>query len=74
MKQVYSVIDKHWCYGESRGRTGKFPSSHLHKVEIPTLHDSKALFVSTVDFQGQQDGDLSFSKGNLPKCMHKIYF
>ncbi|OAD59449.1 Dynamin-binding protein [Eufriesea mexicana] len=62
---VYSVIDKHWCYGESRGRTGKFPSSHLHKVEIPTLHDSQTLFVSTVDFQGQQDGDLSFSKGEI---------
>ncbi|XP_054005474.1 dynamin-binding protein-like isoform X1 [Hylaeus anthracinus] len=62
---VYSVIDKHWCYGESRGRSGKFPSSHLHKVEIPRLHDSETLFVSIAAFPGQQDGDLSFNQGEI---------
>lgn len=62
---VYSVIDKHWCYGESRERTGKFPSSHLHKVEVPQLHDSETLFVSTAPFPGEQDGDLSFSQGEI---------
>ncbi|XP_060822465.1 dynamin-binding protein-like isoform X1 [Bombus pascuorum] len=62
---VYSVIDKHWCYGESRGRTGKFPSSHLHKVEIPSFQDSECLFVSIASFPGQQDGDLCFSEGEI---------
>ncbi|XP_076245277.1 rho guanine nucleotide exchange factor 37 isoform X2 [Calliopsis andreniformis] len=62
---VYSVIDKHWCYGESRGRTGKFPSSHLHKVEIPHLQGLQTLFVSIAAFSGQQDGDLSFSEGEI---------
>ncbi|XP_076280533.1 rho guanine nucleotide exchange factor 38 [Lasioglossum baleicum] len=62
---IYSIVDKYWCYGESRGRTGKFPSSHLHKVDIPHLHDSEHLFVSTATFPGQQDGDLSFAQGIL---------
>ena len=62
---VCSVIDKHWCYGESRGRSGKFPSRHLHKVEVPQIHDSETLFVSTAGFPGQQDGDLSFSQGEI---------
>ncbi|XP_043256259.1 dynamin-binding protein-like isoform X1 [Colletes gigas] len=62
---VHSVIDKHWCYGESRGRSGKFPSSHLHKVDIPKLHDSETLFVSIAAFPGQQDGDLSFKQGEI---------
>ncbi|CAK9806350.1 Dynamin-binding protein [Anthophora quadrimaculata] len=62
---VYSVIDKHWCYGESQGKTGKFPSNHLHKVEIPSLHDVESLYVSTAAFSGQQDGDLSFSQGEI---------
>ncbi|XP_033338470.2 rho guanine nucleotide exchange factor 38 isoform X1 [Megalopta genalis] len=62
---IYSIVDKHWCYGESRGRTGKFPSSHLHKIDVPHLCDSECLFVSTATFPGQQDGDLSFSQGVL---------
>ncbi|XP_017788298.1 PREDICTED: LOW QUALITY PROTEIN: dynamin-binding protein-like [Habropoda laboriosa] len=62
---VYSVIDKHWCYGESQGKTGKFPSSHLLKVEIPPLHDIDSLYISTAAFPGQQDGDLSFSQGEI---------
>ncbi|KAK9293746.1 hypothetical protein QLX08_011401 [Tetragonisca angustula] len=62
---VYSIVDKHWCYGESRGRTGKFPSNHLHKVEIPLFDNLECLFVSTTAFPGQQDGDLSFSKGEI---------
>ncbi|KZC04124.1 PREDICTED: dynamin-binding protein-like [Dufourea novaeangliae] len=62
---VYSVVDKHWCYGESRGRSGKFPSSHLHKVDIPRLQDSESLYVTTAAFPGQQDGDLCFGQGEL---------
>ncbi|XP_012147954.1 rho guanine nucleotide exchange factor 38 [Megachile rotundata] len=62
---VYSIIDRHWCYGESRGRTGKFPSNRLHKIDIPQLHDSEILFVSIAAFPGQQDGDLSFDEGEL---------
>ncbi|XP_017878070.1 dynamin-binding protein-like [Ceratina calcarata] len=62
---VYSIVDKHWCYGESRRRTGKFPSNYLHKVEIPPLHDTQSLFVSTASFPGQQEGDLSFAQGEI---------
>ncbi|CAL7945881.1 unnamed protein product [Xylocopa violacea] len=62
---IYSIIDRHWCYGESRHRTGKFPLNRLHKVEIPTLHDTETLFVSTATFPGQQDEDLSFAEGEI---------
>ncbi|XP_034172293.2 rho guanine nucleotide exchange factor 38 [Osmia lignaria lignaria] len=69
---VYSVTDKHWCYGESRGRTGKFPSSRLHKVDIPILQDSDVLFVSIAAFPGQQDGDLSFAQGEIIVGMQNV--
>ncbi|XP_008543725.1 dynamin-binding protein [Microplitis demolitor] len=62
---IYNVIDKHWCYGESYGKRGTFPSNHLHKVDIPYFKDTEKLFVSIAPFNGEQDGDLSFAEGEL---------
>ncbi|XP_077258973.1 rho guanine nucleotide exchange factor 38 [Temnothorax americanus] len=62
---IHEIADKHWCYGQSRDRVGKFPLSHLHKVEIPHFSDTERLFVSTASFPGQESGDLSFAEGEL---------
>ncbi|XP_011872421.1 PREDICTED: dynamin-binding protein-like [Vollenhovia emeryi] len=62
---VHEIVDKHWCYGQSRDMVGKFPLSHLHKVEIPHLGETERLFVSIANFQGQEAGDLSFAEGEL---------
>lgn len=63
--QIHEIIDKHWCYGQSQDRVGKFPSSHLHKVEIPQLDETERLFVSIANFPGQETGDLSFAQGKI---------
>ena len=68
MFQIHDIIDKHWCYGESRERRGKFPLNHLHKVDIPELQESESLFVSIAKFQGEQAGDLSFAEGKWSVC------
>ncbi|KAK2582160.1 hypothetical protein KPH14_004519 [Odynerus spinipes] len=62
---IHKTIDKHWCYGQSNEKTGNFPLSHLHKVEIPPLLDNQDLFVSIAAFAGEQSGDLSFGAGEL---------
>lgn len=67
--QIYNVIDKHWCYGESYGKRGTFPSNHLHKVDIPYFKDTEKLFVSIAPFNGEQDGDLSFAEGIIYKLL-----
>lgn len=61
--QIFNVIDKYWCDGESCYKRGRFPSSHLHKVEVPSIKDSEKLYLSIAPFRGEQDGDLSFDKG-----------
>lgn len=60
---IHNVIDKHWCYGQSCNRTGKFPLNYLHKVYIPHIQDNETLFVSIAAFSGEQAGDLSFGEG-----------
>ncbi|KAG7201457.1 hypothetical protein KM043_004217 [Ampulex compressa] len=62
---IHDIIDKHWCYGQSQEKRGKFPLSHLHKTEIPQLSDTEQLFICTADFVGQEEGDLSISKGQI---------
>ncbi|KAG8040507.1 hypothetical protein G9C98_002503 [Cotesia typhae] len=59
---VYNVIDKHWCYGESYGRRGRFPSNHLHKINLCIFKESEKLFVSIAPFIGEQNGDLTFAE------------
>ncbi|KMQ96659.1 dynamin-binding protein [Lasius niger] len=62
---VHEIVDKHWCFGQSQDRVGKFPSSHLHKVEFPQFDETERLFVAVADFPGQETGDLSFAQGEL---------
>ncbi|XP_072743544.1 rho guanine nucleotide exchange factor 38 isoform X2 [Anoplolepis gracilipes] len=62
---VHEIIDKHWCFGQSQDRVGKFPLSHLHKVELPQFGETERLFVAIADFPGQETGDLSFAQGEL---------
>lgn len=63
--QIHEIVDKHWCYGQSQDRVGKFPSSHLHKVEIPQFDETERLFVAIANFPGQETGDLSFAQGKI---------
>lgn len=65
MFQVHEIVDKHWCFGQSQDRVGKFPSSHLHKVEFPQFDETERLFVAVADFPGQETGDLSFAQGKI---------
>ncbi|XP_014482801.1 PREDICTED: dynamin-binding protein-like [Dinoponera quadriceps] len=62
---IYEIVDKHWCSGQSQDRVGKFPLSHLHKVEIPEFSQAERLFVAIAGFPGQETGDLSFAQGDL---------
>ncbi|XP_034936280.1 dynamin-binding protein-like isoform X2 [Chelonus insularis] len=62
---IHDVIDKYWYYGESRDKRGSFPSNHLHKVDLPNCDNSENIFVAIAPFQGEQEGDLSFSAGEL---------
>ncbi|XP_043283380.1 dynamin-binding protein-like [Venturia canescens] len=62
---IYDIIDKHWYYGESRERRGKFPSNHLYKVDIPETQETEDIYVSIAAFRGEQAGDLSFGEGEL---------
>ncbi|XP_012258359.2 dynamin-binding protein-like [Athalia rosae] len=62
---VLSVVDRHWCYGQSNNNTGKFPSNYLHKVDVPLLAEGQNLCISIVPFPGEQHGDLSFGKGQI---------
>ncbi|XP_012232658.2 rho guanine nucleotide exchange factor 38-like [Linepithema humile] len=62
---IHEIIDKHWCFGQSQDRVGRFPLSHLHKVEIPQLSETEELFVALIGFPGQETGDLSFAQGEL---------
>jgi hypothetical protein len=64
-------VDRHWWYGCCGGKYGKFPGSYLVPVEIPSLDDSHELFAAVSDFPRQQDGDLSFTKGDL---FHRVGF
>lgn len=63
--QVIKPIDKYWCYGNSIGRIGLFPSDQLIPVETPELKDNEELFLAIADFSGEQDGDLRFYKGEF---------
>lgn len=65
--QVYEIIDKHWCFGQSQDRVGKFPLSHLHKVELPEFGETERLFIAVAGFPGQETGDLSFAQGKIVK-------
>lgn len=56
-------VDKYWCYGNSCGKMGLFPSDHLIPTETPDRANDEELFLAIADFPGQQDGDLSFRKG-----------
>ncbi|XP_028044584.1 dynamin-binding protein [Monomorium pharaonis] len=69
---VHEIVDKHWCRGQSQDRVGKFPLSHLHKVEIPHFGETERLFVSIASFPGQETGDLSFAEGELIIGMRDI--
>ncbi|XP_029165021.1 dynamin-binding protein-like [Nylanderia fulva] len=62
---IHEVVDKHWCLGQSQDRVGKFPTSHLHKVELPRFDETERVFVAVADFPGQETGDLSFARGEL---------
>ncbi|XP_015609556.1 dynamin-binding protein [Cephus cinctus] len=62
---INTVIDKHWSYGQSHSRTGKFPLNYLHKVQVPQIQDTESLFISIAAFSGEQEGDLSFGEGEL---------
>ncbi|EZA54401.1 hypothetical protein DMN91_001710 [Ooceraea biroi] len=62
---IHEIIDKHWCFGQSQDRVGKFPLSHLHKTEVPQLGDTERLFVAVADFVGQERDDLCFAQGEL---------
>lgn len=65
MFQVHEIIDKHWCFGQSQDRVGKFPLSHLHKVELPEFGETERLFIAIAGFPGQETGDLSFAQGKI---------
>lgn len=65
MFQVHEIIDKHWCFGQSQDRVGKFPLSHLHKVELPEFGETERLFITIAGFPGQETGDLSFAQGKI---------
>ncbi|XP_012277640.1 dynamin-binding protein [Orussus abietinus] len=62
---IYDVIDKHWCYGQSYDKSGRFPLSHLHKVDLPSVDTDRSLFVSIAPFPGERASDLSFDKGEV---------
>ncbi|KAK3909021.1 Dynamin-binding protein, partial [Frankliniella fusca] len=63
--QVIKQVDKYWCYGNSMGRIGLFPSDQLISIEIPELEENEELFLAIADFSGEQTGDLSFYKGEF---------
>lgn len=63
--QIHEIVDKHWCLGQSQDRVGKFPSSHLHKVEVPEFSETERLFVAVAGFPGQETDDLSFAQGRF---------
>jgi len=58
-------VDRHWWYGCCCGKYGKIPGSYLLSLEVPLIEDSHELFAAVADFPCQQDGDLSFRKGDL---------
>ena len=58
-------VDRHWCYCCCCGKYGNIPSSYLLSLEVPPIEDSHELFAAVADFPRQQNGDLSFRKGNL---------
>lgn len=62
---IFNNVDKHWCYGQSDKQTGKFPVSHLLKVNTPVVDESANLFISIASFSGEQPGDLPFAKGEI---------
>ncbi|EFN64992.1 Dynamin-binding protein [Camponotus floridanus] len=62
---IHEILDKHWCLGQSQDRVGKFPLSHLHKVELPQFNETERIFVAIAAFPGQEAGDLSFAQGDL---------
>ncbi|KAJ9579096.1 hypothetical protein L9F63_024802, partial [Diploptera punctata] len=62
---VLEKVDRYWWYGCCDGKYGKFPSSHLILVDVPSLEDNHELFAAIADFSKQQDGDLGFSRGEL---------
>ena len=61
--QIEKIVDKHWVYGQSQNRFGKFPVNLLHKVDVPEINDNESLFITIAPFRGEQSGDLSFSQG-----------
>lgn len=65
MLQIHEIVDKHWCIGQSHDKVGRFPLSHLHKVEIPQFDETERLFIAVAAFPGQETGDLSFAQGRF---------
>ncbi|XP_069693498.1 dynamin-binding protein-like isoform X2 [Periplaneta americana] len=64
-KQVLEKVDRHWWYGCCGGKYGKFPANYLISIDVPLLEDGHEIFAAIADFPRQQDGDLSFAKGEL---------
>lgn len=62
---ILNSIDKLWCYGCHNGRRGNMPLSYLIPIDYPVLKKGEELFVGIETFSAQQDGDLSFEKGDL---------
>lgn len=63
--QVVKAVDKYWCYGNSTGKIGLFPTDQLIEVETPEINDGEQLFLAVAEFRGEQEGDLSFRKGEF---------
>ncbi|XP_066582917.1 rho guanine nucleotide exchange factor 38-like [Prorops nasuta] len=69
---IHKIIDKHWYYGQSRDRIGKFPSRSLLKIDLPSIQDTEDFFITIADFCGEQSGDLSFSEGEIIVGVHPV--
>ncbi|XP_023239401.1 dynamin-binding protein-like [Centruroides sculpturatus] len=62
---VMNRIDKHWLQGISSGQQGSFPSSFVMEIKVSPISLNEKLFAATDKFSAQEDGDLSFERGDI---------
>ncbi len=73
-------VDENWLEGELAGRIGIFPASHVHiELGSPSLArendlagSGKPYALALFTFSGEENGDLSFSKGELVELLGPV--
>lgn len=73
LTQVIKTVDKYWCYGNSTGKVGLFPTAQLIAIETPDVNSHEDLFLAIADFAGEQGGDLKFWKGIFSFLMFVLF-